>query len=71
MQRQQRARARSGTGRETPVSGNDTRTTARMANLGLLFIEVRNRLHSQINELIRCILVPFRPLRQITVVIDR
>ena len=71
MHRQHNARSFGGTGREMPVSGKDATTTARRANLGLRFIEVRNRYVSQIKVLIRCILRPFRPLRQITVVISR
>lgn len=53
-----------------PVSGNDATTTARTANIGVFFIELRNRYISQ-SKLIRCILLPNRGLRQITMVISR
>src|ERR1700747_2284197 len=71
MHRQHSARSFGGTGSEMAVSGKEAITTTRRANLGLRFIEVWNRYVSQIKVLIRCILRPFRPLRQITVVISR
>jgi hypothetical protein len=71
MQRQHRARSRCCVGRDTPVIGNEARTTAKTANLGPLIIDVPNRLISQSTASIRCIFCPFRPLCQITVVINR
>jgi len=71
MQRQHSARSRCCAGRDTPVSGNEARTTAKTANLGPLIMDVPNRFISQIKASIRCILCPFRPLCQITVVISR
>lgn len=69
MHKQQSPPGPSSAGRETPVSGNAASNTASMANLGLFFIEGIDRYISQIRELIRCILLPFQPFRQITLVI--
>lgn len=71
MHRQQSPRSRSSAGRETPVNGNAARITAKIAVLGPLIIDVPNRFISQIKAPIRCILYPFGPLRQMTVVINR
>lgn len=68
MHRQQSPPWLSSTGRETPVSGKDATTTAKMASFGLFFIDGLNRPISQSRELTRCILRPFDPSCQITVV---
>lgn len=69
MHKQHRARSLCCIGRDTPVSGNAIRNMARTANLGLRIIDVPNRSIRQIKVPIRCILCPFRPLCQITVVL--